>query len=68
LTDLFGLAATKLEHLEVPMRVLLSIAILCASALPAFAQDADNTVPEPGVLSLIGIGAGALLLAYRRKK
>ena len=50
------------------MRVLLSIAILCASALPAFAQDADNTVPEPGVLSLIGIGAGALLLAYRRKK
>ncbi len=53
------------------MRVLLSIAILCASALPALAQiapDADFTVPEPGVLSLIGIGAGALLLAYRRRK
>lgn len=51
------------------MRILLSIAILCASALPTIAQaQPDQSIPEPGVLSLVGIGAAALLLAYRRRK
>ena len=50
------------------MRTLLSIAALFAISLPVFAQVADNSIPEPGVLGLLGIGAAALVLAYRRKK
>jgi hypothetical protein len=49
------------------MRILLSIAILLLTAAPAFAQF-DATIPEPGVISLIGIGALAILIARRGKK
>jgi hypothetical protein len=52
------------------MRTLLSIAILLLTAAPAFAQlqPPDATIPEPGVISLIGIGALAVLIARRGKK
>ena len=48
------------------MRALLSIVSLFSIALPAAA--AAVTLPEPGVLSLVGIGAVALLVAHRGKK
>ena len=48
------------------MRTLLSIAVLMSTALPAFAD--KNPIPEPESLSLLAIGAVALLMAFRRKK
>lgn len=51
------------------MRTLLGIATLFLTAAPAFAQVADIvSIPEPGVISLIGIGALALLAGRRGKK
>lgn len=52
------------------MRTLHSIAILFFVAAPAFAQVGPDTVsiPEPGVIALIGIGALAVLLGRRGKK
>lgn len=47
------------------MRALLSIVSLFSIALPAFAV---GVIPEPGVLSLVGIGAVALLVAHRGRK
>ncbi len=49
------------------MRTLLSIAILLLTAAPAFG-DTTPTIPEPDVLSLIGIGALAVLIGRRGKK
>jgi len=58
--------------------ISISIAILFMAAAPAFAQvddlqvdDLDDTapsIPEPGVLALMGIGALAVLAARRGKK
>jgi hypothetical protein len=55
---------------EIVMRTLLGISIFLLTAVPAFAQVADDTVsiPEPGVLGLIGIGALAILIGRRGKK
>lgn len=52
------------------MRSLLSFVTLFSMALPAFAAFVPDaaTVPEPGVLSLVGIGAVALLAAHRGRK
>lgn len=50
------------------MRTLLSIAIVLLTAAPAFAQATDASIPEPGIISLIGIGALAVLIARRGKK
>lgn len=48
------------------MRTLLSIAALVSIALPAYAD--FSPIPEPNVISLIGIGALAVLLGSRGKK
>lgn len=51
------------------MRILLSIATFVLTASPAFARVSDfATIPEPSVLSLVGIGAAAYLIARRGKK
>ena len=58
------------------MRSLISIslALLFMAAAPAFAQiiddedDVISTIPEPGILALIGIGALAVVVARRGKK
>lgn len=47
------------------MRALLSIVTLLSISLPAFATP---TLPEPEILSLIGIGALGLLISRRNKK
>jgi len=57
------------------MKILSSLIFLLALAMPplsAFAQDGDgdpNTVPEPGSLALLGMGAavGGILWARNRK-
>lgn len=56
--------------MEINMRTLYSFAILFLTAAPAFAQIGDDTIqlPEPEVLSLIGIGALAFLVGRRGKK
>jgi PEP-CTERM motif len=54
------------------MRALIMVAsLLSILAMPALAQDDDddeNNIPEPGIVSLVGIGAAAYLIARRRKK
>lgn len=60
------------DQMEINMRTVYSFAILFLTAAPAFAQvvvgdDAIN-LPEPEVLSLIGIGALAFLVGRRGKK
>jgi PEP-CTERM motif len=57
--------------MEINMRTLYSFAIFFLTAAPAFAQIVgDDTIqlPEPEVLSLIGIGALAFLVGRRGKK
>lgn len=51
------------------MRTLLNIALLSLTAAPALAQvpGADMTIPEPGVMGLVGIGVLAFLIARRKK-
>lgn len=50
------------------MRALLNIALLSLTAAPALAQvPSDFTIPEPGVLGLVGIGVLAFLIARRKK-
>lgn len=49
------------------MRALLNIAILSLFTTPALAQVADFTIPEPGVMGLVGIGVLAFLIARRKK-
>ncbi len=51
------------------MRTLLSIALLALTSAPTIAAAIqDATIPEPGIISLIGIGALALLARGRGKK
>jgi hypothetical protein len=54
------------------MRALIMVAsLLSVLTMPAFAQvddDDSDTVPEPGIVSLVAIGAAAYLIARRRKK
>ncbi|WP_324779437.1 PEP-CTERM sorting domain-containing protein [Thiobacillus sedimenti] len=50
------------------MRTLLSVTLLSLVATPSFAIAVDAvSVPEPGILGLIGIGAAALLVGRRKK-
>jgi hypothetical protein len=49
---------------SLPMRSLLSIAVLMSAAMPAFARD----LPEPTSITLMGIGALGLLVALRKRK
>ncbi|MBS3952293.1 MAG: PEP-CTERM sorting domain-containing protein [Methylomicrobium sp.] len=48
------------------MRKLFSVLVLSLTALPAFANIA--VVPEPEVMSLLGMGALAFIAARRFKK
>lgn len=48
------------------MRFLLSVAILASTALPAYADFVS--IPEPNIISLVGIGAAAYLISRRGKK
>jgi len=50
---------------SLPMRALLSIAVLMSTAMPVFAR-AD--LPEPSSITLLGIGALGLLVALRKRK
>lgn len=51
------------------MRTLFSIAVFFSMAAPAFARESGIvTIPEPGVLSLVGIGAVAYMIGRRGKK
>jgi hypothetical protein len=50
------------------MRTLLGIAIFLLSAAPVFADAVPGTIPEPSVISLIGIGVLAVLVGRRGKK
>ena len=49
------------------MRTLLNIAAVFSIALPAYADFAPS-IPEPDVISLIGIGVLAVLVSRRCKK
>lgn len=53
-------------QVEINMHAFLSILALMMFAASALAADA--TIPEPDVLSLIGIGAVAYLATRRRKQ
>jgi len=49
--------------------MLFSITLLSLIATPSFAIAVDTvSVPEPGIMGLIGIGAVALLVGRRGKK
>lgn len=51
------------------MRSLLSIAVLMAASVPAFAEAGIPTqLPEPESIALLAIGAAAMLVARRRTK
>ncbi len=50
------------------MRKFLSLLVLSLVAAPVFAAPALNNIPEPEVLSLLGIGAVAFLASRRSKK
>jgi hypothetical protein len=56
--------------MEVEMRTLLTTAMLSLTAAPAFAQTLPDAVslPEPGVIGLIGIGIAAFLIGRHNKK
>lgn len=47
------------------MRKIISFLLLSVAAAPAFA---DFVVPEPEVISLLGVGALAFLVSRRTKK
>jgi hypothetical protein len=50
------------------MRTLIQLLILFAAPVAAFAQP-DEIIPEPETLSLLAIGAVAMVLStWRRKK
>ncbi len=51
------------------MRTLFSIAVFFSMVTPAFARDEGIvTIPEPSVLSLVGIGAVAYMIGRRGRK
>lgn len=50
------------------MRKIIGV-LLAATSLPAFAiEGMANSIPEPGALSLLGIGAVAGLLVWAKKR
>ncbi len=51
------------------MRTLFGVVVLSMMAVPAFAREVGvvGSIPEPGVLSLVGIGAVAYMLGRRGK-
>jgi hypothetical protein len=49
------------------MRVFSSFVALMAFSASSYAAG-GGTIPEPGVLGLVGIGAAGLFLALRSKK
>jgi hypothetical protein len=50
------------------MRKVVSLLVLVFSAMPVFADGEFNNVPEPEVLSLMGIGMIAILVSRKFKK
>jgi hypothetical protein len=52
------------------IRQLFLALLISTSPVLAFAQDSDtdNTVPEPGTLALLGIGAAALIILRANKR
>ncbi|SFG75999.1 PEP-CTERM sorting domain-containing protein [Neptunomonas qingdaonensis] len=51
------------------MNKLIAVSALMVAAAPAFANPVPNgTVPEPGVLALMGAAAVAFFIARRMKK
>ncbi|WP_293267032.1 PEP-CTERM sorting domain-containing protein [Neptunomonas sp.] len=50
------------------MKKITALSALMLTSIPAMAAPAFNTVPEPGVLSLLGAGVVALLITRRMKK
>ena len=50
------------------MRKLISLAVLFLMAAPVFADNELNPIPEPEVLSMLGLGALAFLVSRRAKK
>ena len=48
------------------MRAFVAVSLLMSIAAPAFAD--FNLLPEPESISLLAVGAVALLVALRRKK
>ncbi|PPD28771.1 MAG: hypothetical protein CTY19_18295 [Methylomonas sp.] len=50
------------------MNKIVSLLVLALSAAPAFANPTFGTVPEPEVLSLVGIGMLAIMVSRKFKK
>lgn len=50
------------------MKKLIAFSTLLVAAAPAFSAPNFNTVPEPSMLPLLGLGALGIILAKRLKK
>lgn len=49
------------------MRKIIGV-LLAATSFPVFAAVTNGTIPEPGALSLLGIGAVAGLLVWAKNR